>query len=130
MKSGNKKRKSSSGNKTKSPHPSSKQATEQKSESKLEKLKRREAQIKAQIKQEEAKYRAKERKARAKQLFELGTIMEKSFNLELQTAEDRDLLMQILTEKHCEENGHAWSYSDLIMEEFRQKRHVDNLETK
>lgn len=92
-------------------------------ETKLEKLKRREAQIKEQIKQEEAKYRAKERKARTKRLIENGAVMEKFFNTEFLTTEDRELIMRIMTENHTrKDNNTSWTYADLIMKEFKRRK--------
>lgn len=57
------------------------------SESKLEKLKEREAKIKAQIKQEKAKAKAQERKARNHRLIEIGAMFESALGRAVEKSE-------------------------------------------
>lgn len=94
------------------------------SESRLEQLKQREAKIKAQIKQEKAKMKALERRARNHRLIEVGAVLESDVGVNFTNKEDRQILHEVLTEKHTSSSGYTYTIAEMILSNIKKKTHI------
>lgn len=71
----------------------------------IEEIERKQAQLQAKAKLLKSKKTEQERKARTKRLIEVGAIIEKCLDMEFKTPEQRQKLLQLLTEEVSLRNG-------------------------
>lgn len=84
-------------------------------------LEEREKQLKAQKRKLKAQQSQAERKARTKRLIEVGAIVEKAIDLQLETKEKREALLQLLTQEKQNRSGETYSYGSYFKKELIKK---------
>ena len=80
-------------------------------EEKLSDIEAKKNKLNQQLKKLKSEQAKKERNARTKRLIEVGAIVEKAIGIELDTPEQKEKLMAILTQEHTNKNGAKYSYA-------------------
>ncbi|MBO6214677.1 MAG: relaxasome subunit MobC [Lachnospiraceae bacterium] len=83
-------------------------------EERIDDLQKKQAQLKAQEKALKAKKSQAERKARTKRLIEVGAIIEKALDMEFDTPEKREKLLEILTKQRQTNNGTLTNWASYL----------------
>lgn len=85
-------------------------------EERIDDLQKKQAQLKAQEKALKAKKSQAERKARTKRLIEVGAIIEKALEMEFDTPEKREKLLEILTKQRQTNSGTLTNWGSYLKE--------------
>lgn len=85
-------------------------------EERIDDLQKKQAQLKAQEKALKAKKSQAERKARTKRLIEVGAIIEKALEMEFDTPEKREKLLEILTKQRLTNSGTLTNWGSYLKE--------------
>ena len=89
-------------------------------EERIDELQKKQAQLKAQEKALKAKKSQAERKARTKRLIEVGAILEKAMDMEFDTQEKKDKLLDILTKQRQTNNGPVTTWGSYLKSLFNE----------
>ena len=80
----------------------------------IDDLQKKQAQLKAQEKALKAKKSQAERKARTKRLIEVGAVIEKALDMEFDTQEKRDKLLDILIKQRQTNDGTLTNWASFL----------------
>lgn len=86
----------------------------------IEQLQKKQAELKAREKQLKARKSQEERKKRTKRLIETGAVIEKALEIELDTPEKREALLNILLKERPARSGGTYTYAKFFRGEIEK----------
>ena len=96
-------------------------ATRKTIEEQIAEQEKKKQQLEARIKQLKARQSATERKERTRRLIEVGAIVEKGLGVELKSEEQKEALLEILTEQKKDKNGNIFTNGSWLKKQVEKK---------